>query len=96
MNSKLSSTILDGKVLDLRTPQRYAVKRTLVAAQEALRRQFPELKVKIKEIANTSEIPIYMQVTILPSLLVNEKLFCVGHFPKKEEVIAWLQEAMTG
>jgi hypothetical protein len=96
MDGELSPMILYVKVLGLRTPQRYAVKRTLTAAREVLQRQCPELKLVIEEIANLSEIRDYTPVTILPSLVVNEKLFYVGRFPKKDEVIAWLQEAMTG
>lgn len=34
------------------------------------------------------------QVVVLPSLVVNEKLVCVGRFPHKDEVISWLQEAL--
>jgi len=36
----------------------------------------------------------YTAVMILPSLVVNEKKVCVGRFPKKDEVINWLLEAI--
>jgi len=36
----------------------------------------------------------YTAVMILPSLVLNEKLVCVGRIPKKDEVITWLREAM--
>jgi len=78
----------DIKVLGLRTPQRYAIKRTLIAAQEALRRQLPDLEVVIGEITKHSEIRDYTPVTILSSLVVNAKLVCVGHLPKKDESTA--------
>jgi len=32
----------------------------------------------------------------LPSLVVNEKLVCVGRFPKKDETIGWIKEAIEG
>ena len=38
----------------------------------------------------------YTAVMILPSLVVNEKLVCVGRFPKKDEIVGWLQEAVEG
>jgi hypothetical protein len=34
------------------------------------------------------------QVVILPSLVVDEKLVCVGQFPHKDGLIRWLQEAL--
>lgn len=36
----------------------------------------------------------YTAVVILPSLVVNEKLVCVGRFPKKNEIAGWLQQAV--
>lgn len=82
------------KILGHKSPQRYAVKRTLVAAQNDLWKQCPDLEIAVTEIKDISEMGKYTAVVILPSLVVNEKLVCVGRFPHKDEVIGWLQEAL--
>ena len=33
-------------------------------------------------------------VLVTAGLVVNEKLVCVGRYPKKEEVVGWLREAL--
>ena len=86
--------MINVKILSYKSPQRYAVKRTLMTAQSALQKMYPELEVVVTEVKTVSEMEQYTPVLILPSLVVNEKLVCVGRFPKKEEVIRWLQEAM--
>ena len=86
--------LINVKVLSYRTPQRYAVKRTLVAAQSALLKEYPDLKVSVTEVKELSEIEKITPVVILPSLVVNEKLVCVGRFPHKDETIGWLREAL--
>ena len=86
--------MINVKILSYKSPQRYAVKRTLMTAQSALQKISPELEVVVTEVKTVSEMEQYTPVLILPSLVVNEKLVCVGRFPKKEEVIRWLQEAM--
>jgi len=82
------------KILGYKSPQRYAVKRTLVAAQNELQKTHPDLELAVAEVKTLSEIDKITHVFILPSLVVNEKLVCVGRFPHKEEVIGWLQEAL--
>ena len=81
------------KILSYKSPQRYAVRQTLMAAQRTLQKTWPELEIGITEIKTIPEMEKYTPVLILPSLVVNEKLVCVGRFPKKDEVINWLQEA---
>jgi hypothetical protein len=65
-----------------------------VAAQNEPQQTNPELEIAVAEVKTLSEIHEITQVFILPSLMINEKLVCVGRFPKKEEIIAWLQEAL--
>ncbi|MCJ7584600.1 MAG: thioredoxin family protein [Anaerolineales bacterium] len=86
--------MINVKILSYKNPQRYAVKRTIIAAQNVLCREYPGLEVSVTEVKELSEIEKITQVVILPSLVVNEKLVCVGRFPKKDEVISWLQEAL--
>ena len=82
------------KILSYKCPQRYAVKQTLLNARNALRKMYPEFDISITEIKNLAEMEEYTHVVIYPSLVINEKLVCIGRFPKKEEVIGWLQQAI--
>lgn len=82
------------KILSYKSPQRFAVKRTLFAALTALRRTYPGLELCVSEVRGLTEIEQYTSVIILPSLMINNELVCIGRFPKKEEVVRWLQEAM--
>jgi hypothetical protein len=84
------------KILSYKSPQRYAVKQALRAAQYELQKTHPELEITVEEVKALEEMEKYTAVVILPSLVVNEKLVCVGRFPKKDEVVCWLQEAVEG
>jgi hypothetical protein len=86
--------MIDVKILSYKSPQRFAVKRTLSAAQNELRKTHPDIEIAIIEVKELSEMEKYTAVVILPSLIVNEKLVCVGRFPHKDEVTGWLQEAL--
>jgi len=88
--------MINVKILSYKSPQRYAVKRTIIAAQNVLYKEYPNLEVNVTEVKELSEIEKVTQVLILPSLVVNEKLVCVGRFPKKDEIVGWLQEAVEG
>ncbi len=82
------------KILSYKSPQRYAVRRTLMAAQNELRKTVPDFKATITEIKDLREMEKFTAVVILPSLMVDDKLVCIGRFPKKAEVIGWLREAL--
>jgi len=86
--------MIDVKILSYKSPQRYAVKRTLIAAQDELQEQHPGIEIALTEVKEVSNMLEYTDVLILPSLVVNEKLVCVGRFPKKDEIIRWLQDAI--
>ncbi len=81
------------KILSYKGPQRYAVKRTLLAAWSELRKTHPDFEMTMTELKTIEAMEQYTPVLILPSLVVNEKLVCVGRFPKKDELIRWLEEA---
>mgnify|MGYP002391681257 CR=1 FL=1 len=66
-----------------------------MAAKNELRKTIPGLESTVEEIKELAEIEKYTPVVILPSLVVDEKLVCVGRFPKKEEIIGWLLEAVS-
>ncbi len=82
------------KILSYKRPQRYAVRRTLLAAEDELRDIYPDLEIAVSDVKELSEIEKYTAVVILPSLVVDEKLVCVGRFPKKAEVVGWLRLAI--
>ncbi|HNT23914.1 MAG TPA: thioredoxin family protein [Anaerolineales bacterium] len=71
------------KILSYKSPQRYAVNRTVQAAWNDLRKTRPDLELVITQVKTLDEMLTYTQVVILPSLVVNEELVCVGRFPKK-------------
>lgn len=83
------------KILSYKSPQRFAVKRTLLAAKKELCKLHPEVELAISEVVSLPDIEEYTATVIFPSLVVNEKLVCVGRFPKKNEVIAWLEETFV-
>jgi hypothetical protein len=82
------------KVLSYKSPQRYPVKRTLIAAQCELQKTHPSFEIAVEEVKDLSEMERYTAVVILPSLVVNGKLVCVGRFPKRDEVMGWLRDAI--
>lgn len=86
--------MLNVKILALKKPQRYSVRRTLTAAWSILQKEHPSLQLQIQELTSSAEIMHYTPVTVYPSLVINEQLVCVGRFPKKDEVIGWLKEAL--
>ncbi len=82
------------KVLSYRSAQQYAVQRTVRAAQALVLKDCPEVTMTIEEVRDVQDILKYTQVFVYPSLVVEEKLVCVGRFPKTEEVVAWLTNAV--
>jgi hypothetical protein len=86
--------MLHVKILASKRPQRYAVLRAVLAAQGELLQEHPSLEVDITEVKDSQEIQKYTPVFVYPSLMVNEDLVCIGRFPRREEVVGWLRQAM--
>jgi hypothetical protein len=82
------------KILSLGDPERYAVRRLVIAAERELQAQFPGLQLHIQEVDQASEIGKYAQVLVLPTLVINEKVVCSGRYPGMEEIVAWLKAAV--
>jgi hypothetical protein len=82
------------KILSLGAPERYAIRRLVTAAYQDIIRQSPGLDLETIEISNPTEIGKYAFTLIQPTLIINEKTVCSGRFPTREEVIAWLREAI--
>ena len=85
---------MDIKILGCRSPQRFVVKRVVQSALDDLRREYPDLKVKISEIKDYREIELYTPILIYPSLVINQKLCCNGRFPSRIEAKNWLKEML--
>jgi hypothetical protein len=86
--------VIEIKILSYKSPQRYAVRQTLIGARNELRKTHPNLEISISEIKNLAEMEEYTDVVIYPSLVINDQLVCIGRFPKKDEVIGWLQQTL--
>jgi hypothetical protein len=86
--------MIELKILSYHSSQRYAVRQTVVAAQRFLHDEYPELKIAITELKDWAHIEQYTPVISAPSLVVNEKLVCVGRFPSRQEVLNWLRNAL--
>ncbi len=88
--------MLNVKILSYKKPYRYVVRQTLIAARNELRKTYPDFDINISDIKTLDEIEKYTLVLVCPSLLINDKLFCNGWFPKKEEIIEWFKEFIDG
>ena len=86
--------VLHIKILGLQYPERYAVRRLVMSAQQELLASYPDLDLNITEIDDPGEIGKYAFVLVLPTLVINEKVACSGRFPSKEEVTGWLRKAL--
>jgi hypothetical protein len=86
--------MIDIKILGYHSAQRYSIRQTLVAAQRDLKNEYPELKMVITEVKDWANIEKYTCVLSAPSLVVNEKLVCVGRFPTRQETLDWLRNAV--
>ena len=80
------------KILAYKTPQRYAVRKAVVAALEEIHSLHPSLAVVVEEVKKLEDIQVFTPVTIYPSLMLNGRLVCVGRFPRREEIIRWLKQ----
>jgi hypothetical protein len=87
--------MLDVKILSYKTPQRYAVRQTLISARNELRKTIPDFDISISEVNKLEEIEEITSVVVYPSLVINGKHYCTGWFPRKDEVIKWFTEALT-
>ena len=64
-------------------------------AETVLKSEYPDLQVEIQELKTEEEIFKYTRVMIAPGLVINEKLVYDIWIPKKEQVIAWMREAIA-
>ncbi len=83
------------KILGTKRQQRYVIWRTLQGACMTLEKEFPDINLDIQKVSSLEEIYQYTPVTAFPSLMIAEKLVCVGRYPKREEVVEWLKTAIS-
>ncbi len=81
------------QILGLNDPERYAVRRLVMAAHKDLHQDQPGLELEVTEVADPSVIGKYACFLILPTLVINGQVVCSGRFPGREEVTDWLREA---
>jgi hypothetical protein len=86
--------VLNVKILSIQYPERYVVRRLVTLAHEELSAEVPDAKMEITEIGDSGLICKYARVIFQPTLVINEKVVCSGHFPTKDEIIAWMREAL--
>jgi hypothetical protein len=82
------------KILSYHSAQRYAIRQKVIAAQRNLSKEHPDLNITITELKDWVHIEEYTPILSAPSLVVNEKLVCVGRVPSREEVLGWLRSAI--
>ncbi len=88
--------MIELKILSYHSAQRYAVRQTVVAAQWMISIEHPDVKISITELKDWDHIEQYTPVLSAPSLVVNEKLVCVGRVPSRDEVLGWMRNAFDG
>ena len=86
--------MIDLKILGYHSAQRYAVRQTVVAACRDLQNEYPGLKIVIMELKDWVHIEQYTPVLSEPSLVVNEKLVCVGRFTSRQGILGWIRSAI--
>jgi hypothetical protein len=87
--------VLIVKILSLGTPERYAVRRMVTAAHQDLLQQFPNLEITIRDVSDSTQIGKVAFTLVLPTLVINGKVVCIGRFPSREEIASWLREAIN-
>lgn len=83
------------RVLSYHKSQRYIIARTLQSAWNDLVKDRSDLSLEIAEVRVVEEILKYTQVIAFASLMIDEKLVCIGRCPKKDEVTGWLRAAIA-
>jgi hypothetical protein len=85
--------VISVKILSLGAPERYAVRRLVTAACRDLIQQYPNLKITIIEVSDSTEIGQSAFTLVMPTLIINGKVVCSGRFPTRAEVADWLWQA---
>ena len=84
--------MIDVKILSLGDPERYAIRRLVVSAEQVLLSTVPELELNITEVKEAEEIGRYAQVLVLPTLVINERVVCSGRFPSQARSVGMAEK----
>lgn len=79
------------KILGYKRSQRYTVSRVLMQAQMVFEKAHVDYQLDVQEIKTAEEMLHFTPVIAFPSLMIGEKLVCVGRFPTKDKILAWLE-----
>jgi hypothetical protein len=80
------------RILGNKGCQRYSIARSLVQARSGFESQHPDFRLDVQEVTTTQEILHYTPVFAYPSLMIGDRLVCVGRFPSSREIRAWLED----
>ncbi len=83
------------KILGYKKSQRYPIWRTLQQAQITFEKEHPGWRLDVQEVTTSAEIMRYTPVIAFPSLVIDQKLVCVGRFPSRMEVSEWLNAVIS-
>jgi hypothetical protein len=79
------------KILGSKRSQRYSIARAMIQAKATFEKEHPEFELDITQVTTSQEILKYTPVFAYPSLMIGDKLVCVGRFPTKVEILGWLE-----
>lgn len=79
------------RILGYKRSQRYSIWRALMQAQNVFERTRPDFSLDMHEVTTAAEMLKFTPVIAFPSLMINEKLVCVGRFPARDEILGWLE-----
>jgi hypothetical protein len=82
------------KILGYKRSQRYSISRALMPAQMVFEKQHTDYKLEVQEVRTAEEMLRFTPVIAFPSLIISDKLVCVGRFPTKVEILAWLEQEL--
>jgi len=83
--------IIPVKILGYKRSQRYSIWRAVNQAQTIFEKQHAEYRLEVQEVTTAQEMLHFTPVIAFPSLMIGEKLVCVGRFPTKDNILAWLE-----
>ena len=69
------------KILGYQRSQRYAVSRALMQAQIVFEKAHVDYQPHVQELKTAEEMLHFTPVIAFPSMMIGEKLICVGRFP---------------
>jgi hypothetical protein len=79
------------RILGYKRSQRYSIWRALMQARKVFENTHPDFSLNVQEVTTAAEMLQFTPVIAFPSLMIKEKLVCVGRFPVRDEILGWLE-----